>query len=112
MDGAGPHRRGVEVETAEAVSLRGLDDAVTVTVRNTGEATDLFRISAAVGESGWNALIDNALADIPAGRTAAIPVRITRPSPTANTAQLVFTAASESDNSKKASATVALSAAR
>lgn len=112
MDSTGSQRRGVQVEMDEAIRVRGTEDTLMVTVRNTGGATDLFRLSATAGEDGWNAGLTNALAAVPGGQTAAIPVRITRPATTQRPGNLVFTATSESDPAKKTSVTAVLTAGR
>ena len=112
MDSTRGQRRGVQVEMDEAIRVIGTEDTVLVTVRNTGGATDLFRISVNVEEPGWTAAIGNALAAVHGGQTATIPVRITRPATAARPGSLVFTAASESDPTKKSSVTAALTAGR
>lgn len=112
MDRTGFQRRGVQVEMDEAIRVRGTEDTLMVTVRNTGGATDLFRLLVTVDEEGWNARVTNALAAIPGGQTATIPVRITRAATTLRSGNLVFTATSESDPSKKTSVTAVLTAGR
>ena len=112
MDSPGGQRRGVQVEMDEAMRVNGTEETILVTVRNTGGATDLFRISVNVEEPGWTAALGNALAAVPGGQTATIPVRITRPATAARPGTLVFTATSESDPTKKSSVTAALTAGR
>ncbi len=92
LDGAGPHERGV------AATIEG-DEIV---LRNTGTAIDLYRLSASVDGRDWNVQLPNALAAVPAGSTARVPLHITRGTgPTTVT----VTAVSESDPSKKTTAT-------
>lgn len=92
LDGAGPHERGV------AATMEG-DEIV---LRNTGTAIDLYRLSASVDGRNWNVQMPNALAVVPAGSTARVPLHITRGT---GPATVTVTAASESDPSKKTTAT-------
>jgi hypothetical protein len=92
LDGAGPHERGV------AVTIDG-DEIV---LRNTGGAIDIYRLSASVEGRDWNVRPGNALAAVPAGATARVPLHITRGS---GSATLTVTAVSESDPSKRTTAT-------
>lgn len=93
LDGAGPHQRGV------AAAIEG-DQLV---LRNTGTAVDVYRLSASAEGGDWNVQLGNALAAVPAGGTARIPLHITRGS---GAGTLMVTAVSESDPSKTATATI------
>jgi len=88
LDGAGPHQRGA-VATLEGTEL---------VLRHTGNAWDIYRISASVEGSGWSVRLANALAAMPEGATSRIPLHITRGT---GPATLTVTATSESDPLKK-----------
>jgi M6 family metalloprotease-like protein len=94
LDGAGPHPRGV------AAAIEG-DEIV---LRNTGGATDIYRLSASVERRDWNVQLANAIVAVTAGGTARVPLHITHGS---GSATVTVTAVSESDPSKKATATTA-----
>jgi hypothetical protein len=112
LDGTGGSLRGVQVQMDETVRVGPVASSVMVRVRNTGTETDLFRLAVAVEEQGWTASLANALAVVPGGQTATIPVRISRPATITRPANLTFTASSENDPSKKNTVTAVLTAGR
>jgi hypothetical protein len=101
----------VQIEIEDTLRVEGAAGTVPVTVRNTGGGTDLYRVSADA-EAGWTATLTNALVVVQAGQTATVRVHIARENAAARSGTLRFTATSESDGTKKASATAALTAAR
>ena len=118
IDGAGAQPRGVTL--GGPPTFRGAVGAqvAAITVTNTGRLTadlaaahnnDVYRLTVEVEGRGWSARLSNALTAVIPGRTAAIPVEITRAADATATARLVFTAVSESDPRQRASHTIALS---
>jgi len=124
LDGAGPHARGVRATAPGSVSVSGASRVVDVTVMNTGSASvtdaalhprdatmylksDVYRVSAVVEGSGWTAQLPNALVAIEAGKSATVPVHVTRSSG-ARTGRLTVTVASESDPAKKSAVSTTL----
>ncbi len=93
LDGAGPARRGVALSAGQGCRF---------TLTNTGEGTDVYRLSAAVERAGWSAALRNALAAVKPGASQTIPVYLSRgPGP----ATVTLKVASESDPAKTSSAT-------
>ncbi|MEX2661770.1 MAG: hypothetical protein WD227_07565 [Vicinamibacterales bacterium] len=97
LDGAGPHQRGA-VATLEGTEL---------VLRHTGNAWDIYRISASIEGRGWSVRLANALASMPEGWTSRIPLHVTRGT---GPATLTVTAVSESDPSKRIVVTSRLTA--
>ena len=110
LDGAGPQKRGVSLQTSDATSGR-----MTVSVRNTGQAAalpmnihprdatsalgaDLYRLSASVEGDGWAASLPNALIAVPFGNDRSLDVYLRHTNDAAATATLVISAKSESDS--------------
>jgi len=69
--------------------------------------SDVYRVSAVVEGSGWTAQLPNALVAIEAGKSATVPVHVTRSSG-ARTGRLTVTVASESDPAKKSAVSTTL----
>ena len=126
LDGAGPQTRGVRAEApATATEGKGALPAFSVSVTNTGTAmssapaghirapadafaSDIYRVSVAVDESGagaavpsWDAAVRNALVALKPGETAQVPV-FTAASSRATTARITVSVVSESDPTKRA----------
>ena len=125
LDGAGPQIRGVRAEApATATEGRGALPAFSVSVTNTGAAvssapaghirapadafaSDIYRVSVAVDESGggavpsWDAAVPNALVALKPGETAQVPIFATASSRAA-TARITVSVVSESDPTKRA----------
>lgn len=122
LDGAGPQTRGVAVEAAvPAVNVSHMSADCVFNVNNTGataatdpklhpaDATaylnnDIYRLSVSVSGDGWTAQLRNALTAVEFGKSASIPVFVSRNSSAASTATVTLTAQSESDPAKTATA--------
>ena len=85
---------------------------VNVIVRNTGVGTDLYRVSATVTGAGLEATLGNALVVVQGGQTATVAMHVRGPNTASRPAALTFTATSESDATKRATATMRLTGAR
>jgi M6 family metalloprotease-like protein len=120
LDGQGPHRRGVEVETKGKPAQRSDKDVHNFIVRNTGTSMaikpgihprdikentdiDVYRLKVTVEGSGVEAGIVNELACIRNGDSAEIPVYYGSTEGRKGKAIITLTATSESDPSKSAS---------
>jgi hypothetical protein len=121
LDGAGPQRRGVLA--LPTVGAAGQDGVSTCRfpVLNTGSEAeaqgehpedvraylngDVYRVSATVHGRGWTVAVPNALATADFGRTVQVPVHARKGSGAAPVAQVKLTATSESDPSKRSTAT-------
>ena len=104
LDAAGPQTRGVSL----AAKAGG---GCAFTLNNTGAAgssaapynQDVYRLSVAVDGARWNAQLANALAAVPFGAAATVPVYVTPG--TGGSARVTLKATSEGDPSKSATAT-------
>jgi M6 family metalloprotease-like protein len=122
LDGAGPQTRGVAVETPAPLRLAGRSADCSFLLKNTGVSApapaavhpqdaaayldnDIYRLTVSVEGAGWTAQLRNALAAMPFGQSAAIPVYVVRAPGAASSATIALTARSESDPSKTATAT-------
>ena len=122
LDGAGPQTRGVAVETPAPLRLAGRSADCSFLLKNTGVSApapaavhpqdaaayldnDIYRLTVSVEGAGWTAQLRNALAAVPFGQSAAIPVYVVRAPGAASSATIALTARSESDPSKTATAT-------
>jgi M6 family metalloprotease-like protein len=113
-DGAGPNARGVAVAAPSKRTVQQFAvGACTFPVTNTGEAganpanpglvdSDVYRLSAETSAAGWSTWLPNDLAAIKAGETANLPVYVKRDAKGAGSAEVTFTATSESDKTKTA----------
>jgi hypothetical protein len=97
MDGAGPQKRDA------TASIEGND----LVLRNTGQGSDIYRLSASIEGTGWRVDLPNALAAAAEGKSTRVPLRLTQGT---GAARLSVTATSESDPSKKIVATSQLKA--
>ncbi len=121
LDGAGPQRRGVlALPTAGKTGQDGVSTC-RFPVLNTGRTADaqgehpedvraylngdVYRVSATVHGRGWTVAVPNALATADFGRTVQVPVHARKGSGAAPVAQVKLTATSESDPSKRSTAT-------
>ncbi len=126
LDGAGPQTRGVGVDSPGPVTLAGLSADCPFQLNNTGVAantatnlhpqdaavylkSDIYRLTVAVEGAGWTAQLRNALAAVEFGKSASIPVFVTRSQSASSTAVVILTARSESDPAKTATATCQVS---
>ena len=124
LDGAGPQRRGVKVRPSAAVA-RGTEWAsCRFPVGNTGKATapagqhpedvsaylksDVYRLAATVEGRAWTTWVPNQLASVEFGESALVPVYAQRGKGGDRLARLRLTATSESDPTKKSTATCQL----
>lgn len=122
LDGAGPHRRGAELDRPWKRGVQpGVAAACSFPLRNTGRAvatdaahpddvsryvrSDVYRLSAASSDNRWEARLPNALAAVRAGQELAVPVHAVRTDPSGKATRIVLTATSESDPTKRATAT-------
>jgi hypothetical protein len=121
LDGAGPQRRGVAVlPTLGTPNHNGLASCRFPLV-NTGRAGapagqhpedvrkylngDVYRLSATVDGRGWTVSVPNQLTSAEFGRYVQVPVYAKKSGSASRLAKVKLTAASESDPSKKATAT-------
>jgi hypothetical protein len=65
---------------------------------------DVYRLSASLSGTGWNAQLYNALATAEFGETTNVPVYVTRTPGSSNRAVVTLTARSESDPAETATA--------
>ncbi|MFG2014960.1 M6 family metalloprotease domain-containing protein [Actinomadura geliboluensis] len=114
LDGAGPQRRGVKVDSGRARPAGAGWTKCTLTLRNTGRGgagrhgSDVFRLRADVTGDGWTTWLPNELATARAGGRTGVEVWA-KPGPGASRhARLRLTGTSESDPSKSDSGTCAL----
>jgi M6 family metalloprotease-like protein len=67
--------------------------------------SDIYRLSVAATGSGWSAELPNALAAVKAGQTENVPVYVSRSGSAARSGSVTLTAVSESDPTKRVTAT-------
>ncbi|MDQ0270493.1 M6 family metalloprotease domain-containing protein [Cytobacillus purgationiresistens] len=105
LDGAGSFARGVEAEGGTAArAVPGKIATHNFKVTNTGEETDLFRLTAET-EAGWETRLMHNVIEVEAGETVEVPVYVEVPEDETGLTKLNFSAASETDESKTGSAT-------
>ncbi|MGW1342440.1 M6 family metalloprotease domain-containing protein [Kribbella sp. NPDC002412] len=118
LDGAGAQKRGVQVLPTVAKPQQNGVQTCSFQLTNTGQAGagsqhpedvtpylkgDVYRVSAKIDGSGWSMSLPNALATTNAGQHTTVPVYTK--SGTAPLAKITLTATSESDPTKRATAT-------
>ncbi|SEH02277.1 M6 family metalloprotease domain-containing protein [Nonomuraea solani] len=114
--GAGPQRRGVAVQAraqgttcAFKVTNTGRDAATDPALHPQDErahlGNDIYRLSASAAGAGWSAHLPNDLATAAFGRSADVPVQVTRAPGGARSATIRLTATSVSDPGKTATST-------
>ncbi|HEY0641537.1 MAG TPA: M6 family metalloprotease domain-containing protein [Pseudonocardiaceae bacterium] len=121
LDGAGPQRRGVQV--LPAVGSTGGDGLATCRfpVVNTGRSAppagehpedvrqylngDVYRVHATVEGRGWEVSVPNQLTSADFGRSVQVPVHARKAADGAFVGRVTLTATSESDPTKRATAT-------
>ena len=127
LDGAGPHARSV---TVAAPTTRSLPPgrSVNFTLTNAGKAAavdpsahpqdvsafvngDIYRLAVSVDRPGWSAQLQNTLAAVKFGESAAVPVYVARTRESDRSATVTLKAASESDPAKVAAVNWVVSAA-
>ncbi|GAA0335421.1 M6 family metalloprotease domain-containing protein [Actinoallomurus spadix] len=113
LDGSGAQRRGVRLSPGVGVAApqRGWARCA-LPLRNTGAAgtgtygsSDVYRLSATAVGGGWTAWLPNALATAKAGGRTTVQVYAKRNAGAAHAGRIRLTATSESDPTKKATAT-------
>jgi hypothetical protein len=120
LDGPGPQRRGVKVLPTYGLPNRAGLATCEFPVFNTGRAAvagthpedvtqylngDVYRVSATVDGRGWTVDVPNALATAKFGQYVHVPVYAKKSGSGSHVANVRLTATSESDPSKKATAT-------
>ncbi len=124
LDGAGPQKRGVRVLPSATVAKGTEWASCSFPITNTGKAatpagqhpedvgsylkSDVYRLATTVSGKGWTTWVPNQLSTLEFGKTALVPVYAQRAKGGDHLAKLKLTATSESDPSKKATATCQL----
>jgi M6 family metalloprotease-like protein len=128
LDGSGPQERGVALEPPAGLKIKQPNSAATAmfTLKNTekeaggggagvgaGSGThmdsDVYRLSVSVEGKGWSARLLNGLAAVKFGRSQAVAVYVSREDGSEKSGKVTLRATSESDPSKRATATVKVS---
>jgi M6 family metalloprotease-like protein len=126
LDGSGPQQRGVTLDAPADLDISQPHTPVTFTLINTGTAvdtdpalhvadarahlnSDVFRLSVSVEGEGWSAKLLNALVVGGFGESQPITVHVSFAGGSTQAATVTLLAASESDPSKTAAATVEVS---
>lgn len=127
LDGAGPQKRDVALKAPSSRKITSANTACEFTLSNKGSAVktetslhpqdvnaylndDIYRLTVSVEGRGWSAQLQNALAAVKFGGTATAPVFVSREPGSDARAKVTLTAQSESDPSKKATASFTASA--
>ncbi|MCQ0009094.1 M6 family metalloprotease domain-containing protein [Actinomadura madurae] len=114
LDGAGPQRRGVRVDSGRARPTGGGWAKCTLALRNTGRGgsghhgSDVFRLKAAVSGEGWTTWLPNELATAKATGRTHVEVWAKAKPGADRRATLRLTGTSESDPSKSDTGTCRL----
>ncbi|WP_061300324.1 M6 family metalloprotease domain-containing protein [Herbidospora cretacea] len=121
LDGSGPQKRGVRVLPSAGITLGDGMATCKFPLTNTGKAaastaahpedvsaytkSDVYRLSTSVNGKGWSVNVPNFLASAEFGKTVTVPVHAIRAKGGSLLATIKLTATSESDPTKKATAT-------
>ncbi|MGA4837835.1 M6 family metalloprotease domain-containing protein [Streptomyces sp. G45] len=124
LDGAGPQRRGVDLDRGHAKGSPLRRAVCSFDLTNTGRGTapkpgypenvdryldsDVYRLSAKASGRGWSAWLPNRLATAKAGRTTEVDVAVSAARGADRHGKVVLKARSESDPRKTATASCAL----
>ncbi len=123
LDGSGPQARGVALTVKAGPAVKRANTAVFFTLNNTGKGatmeagagahsnSDVYRLSVSIDGKGWTAQLLNGLAAVKAGGSQAVTVYVSREDGGAKSAKVTLRAASESDPTKTATATMTSKAA-
>jgi M6 family metalloprotease-like protein len=118
LDGAGPQKRGVRLLPTVAQPAKNGVQTCSFPLTNTGQAGsgsqhpedvtsylkgDVYHVSAKIDGTGWSMSLPNALATADAGEHTTVPVHAK--AGTSALAKITLTATSESDPTKKSTAT-------
>lgn len=126
LDGSGPQKRGVALEAPAKLKIKESLTPLTFTLKNTGKPAevdpplrpsdaaqytnhDVYRLSVSVEGEGWNAKLLNGLTAVEFGQSAKIKICVLPEDGSSSRATVILQAASESDPSKTAAASVRLS---
>ncbi|MDH7513497.1 MAG: hypothetical protein QHH14_11185 [Clostridiales bacterium] len=126
LDGSGPQLRGVALEAPSKLRIKEALTPVIFTLKNTGKPAkvdpavhpsdanifldrDVYRLSVSVEGMGWNANLLNTLAAVEFGQSTKITVYVLAEEGCSGQATLTLQAASESDPSQTAKASLSLS---
>lgn len=107
MDGAGPHTRAITLFGSPQQRVTGASATMNARVQNTGDAPDVFRVTASTQDPGWSVRMANALVALRPGETVTIPVRVTWTEKAGASANVALTVSSESDPSVQRAGTIA-----
>ncbi|GAB1822624.1 M6 family metalloprotease domain-containing protein [Herbidospora sp. RD11066] len=121
LDGSGPQKRGVRVLPAAGITLGDGMATCKFPLTNTGKTatstaahpedvsaytkSDVYRLSTTVNGKGWSVNVPNFLTSAEFGKTVTVPVHAIRAKGGSLLATIKLTATSESDPTKKATAT-------
>jgi len=118
LDGSGPRARGVALAgpSGAAPRIKEPETPIAFTLSNTGQAADagdgeafdadVYRLSVSIEGRGWSARLLNGLAAVKAGASQPVTIYVTRGAGATRSAVITLRAASESDPSKTATASV------
>jgi M6 family metalloprotease-like protein len=123
LDGSGPQPRGVFLQAPASLTAGKPHTPFAFTLKNTGAAgaadpsaypqgaathfdRDVYRLSVSVEGQGWTAQLLNGLAAVEAGGSRTVTVYVSQENGASSSARVTLRAASESDPSKVATATV------
>jgi hypothetical protein len=95
LDGAGPQQRGVTARPALAIAPGSGWARCKIPVRNTGQASDVYRLTATAGP-GWTTWQPRAITDVAAGKTKTVEV-LARTTGKSRTTKVTATITSESN---------------
>jgi hypothetical protein len=124
LDGSGPQERGVALEPPAGLKIKQPNSAATAmfTLKNTEKEvegggvgagahvdSDVYRLSISVEGKGWKARLLNGLAAVKFDRSQVVTVYVSRDDGSEKSGKVTLRATSESDPSKKATATVKVS---
>ncbi|WP_062428947.1 M6 family metalloprotease domain-containing protein [Herbidospora daliensis] len=121
LDGSGPQKRGVRVLPSAGITLGDGMATCKFPLTNTGKSatsaaahpedvsayakSDVYRLSTSVNGKGWSVNVPNFLTSAEFGKTVTVPVHAIRAKGGSLLATIKLTATSESDPTKKATAT-------
>jgi M6 family metalloprotease-like protein len=126
LDGSGPQNRGVDLSGPTEASVEEANTPIPFTLTNTGSTmetgpglhpadataflnSDVYRLDASVQGEGWTVRLLNGLAAVEAGGSRQVTVYLSAGPGAAASASLILRATSESDPSRSATASLALS---
>lgn len=105
LDGAGDAARGVELQVDQvAPATPNRVATYQYSVTNSGEETDLIRLSAKLDQE-WAVQLDHHVIEVGAGETVQVPVRVKVPEQATSLAKLTFEVTSETDPEQQATET-------